>query len=439
MNLPPELLTEIFKYIEDDYETLYSCTLVNKQWHNINIPTLWRNSYYSDNSIKILINCILEEDKDSLTRIKLDFELLEKQLLYNYARFCTIIKNYCIFECLIKISGSNPLQILQNKLVNFILDHSTGIREFDTSINCNLLINHHRFDDCFQNLYELDCYDSFNAELFDKLANICKNIQSLTVYMYYDDGDDKSIYNLAQLIKAQKQIKYLTIESADEQILPDELKKAILAHSQSIIFYESSGYGDNLDNLLLPTFKNLKTLQLTSYVDDKIISWKNISLQNIESRKLDYQPFLSELSDFINANGKNLKNLDVGSYDDYEFLRKLFQSIAQSCKNLEDLSITYKDELDWELIEVFNNCIKLKSIKFNNYYLCKIDWDKISTALNETLPKNLKSVTFTCEVYNISNHSLYILMKNWRGPRPLAIKFYKSYNEICPKSDGIKN
>ena len=113
------------------------------------------------------------------------------------------------------------------------------------------------------------------------------------------------------------------------------------------------------------------------------------------------------LSDFININGKNLKNLDIDNYNDYEFLAKLFQSIAQSCKNLEDLSITYKDELDWELIEVFNNCIKLKSIKFNNYYLCKIDWDKISTALNETLPKNLKSVTFTCEVYNISNHSLY--------------------------------
>ena len=41
--------------------------------------------------------------------------------------------------------------------------------------------------------------------------------------------------------------------------------------------------------------------------------------------------------------------------------------------------------------------------------------------LNETLPGNLKSIAFTCRVYSVSNHSLDILMKNWRGPKPLAV------------------
>src|SRR5215213_6539534 len=91
MTLPLELLTEVFKYNDDDYKMLYSCILVNKQWHNINIPILWRNPFYSKNSIKIIINCLLEEDKDFLTRnsIELTFELLDKSPLYNYARFCT--------------------------------------------------------------------------------------------------------------------------------------------------------------------------------------------------------------------------------------------------------------------------------------------------------------------------------------------------------------
>ena len=116
ISFPPELLTEIFKYIEDDYKTLYSCTLVNKQWHNISIPTLWRNPFYSLDSIKILINCLLEEDKDFLTRnhIKLTFELLEKLPLYNYARFSTRLYfiKYFDFGCLIKIGELNPVQIL---------------------------------------------------------------------------------------------------------------------------------------------------------------------------------------------------------------------------------------------------------------------------------------------------------------------------------------
>src|SRR6185369_4774745 len=122
----------------------------------------------------------------------------------NYARFCTII-GYChILGCLIKTFGSNSLQILHNKLVKFILDHSAGIRKLKINYytNCDFLINHHRFDNCFQNLYELE-YNSYdNNELLDKLTNICKNIQSLRTH-------NKNIYKLEQLIKAQNQIKYL--------------------------------------------------------------------------------------------------------------------------------------------------------------------------------------------------------------------------------------
>src|SRR4051794_39502207 len=61
-SLPYELLTETFKYIDDkDYSTLYSCILVNKQWHIINIPTLWKKPFHSIDTTKIIINCLLQE------------------------------------------------------------------------------------------------------------------------------------------------------------------------------------------------------------------------------------------------------------------------------------------------------------------------------------------------------------------------------------------
>src|SRR5688572_8781922 len=106
ITLPLELLTEIFKYNEDDYTTLYSCILVNKEWHYIIIPILWRYPFYSVDSIKIIVNCLLEEDKDFLTRngIELFFELLEKPPLYNYAKFCTELHllSRIIFDRLVK-------------------------------------------------------------------------------------------------------------------------------------------------------------------------------------------------------------------------------------------------------------------------------------------------------------------------------------------------
>src|SRR5206468_3132980 len=91
MTLPLELLIEVFKYNDDDYKTLYSCILVNKQWHNVNISILWKCPFYCKDSIKIIINCLLEEDKNFLTRNRIDltFEQLDKSPLYNYARFCT--------------------------------------------------------------------------------------------------------------------------------------------------------------------------------------------------------------------------------------------------------------------------------------------------------------------------------------------------------------
>ena len=162
-------------------------------------------------------------------------------------------------------------------------------------------------------------------------------------------------------------------------------------------------------------------------------------MPNIESVKLYFsQQYISNFSDFININGKNLKNLNVGGYTDGS-LRDLFQSIAQNCKNLKDLSILYEDELDQELMEVLNNCIKLKSIRLDKFFVNTLDCDKILTALNGTLPGNLKSITFACKVYNISNHSLDILMKNWRGPKPLTIGFdnYNKY-EILLENDGKK-
>ena len=87
-----DCLVTIFENLKNDYKSLHSCILVNRQWHTINIPILWRNPFYSENSIKILINCILVEDKDFLrdNNIQLkNFELLEKSPLYNYAKFAT--------------------------------------------------------------------------------------------------------------------------------------------------------------------------------------------------------------------------------------------------------------------------------------------------------------------------------------------------------------
>src|SRR2546421_223836 len=124
--LPLELLTEIFKYIENNHKSLYSCILVNKEWHEMNISTLWRNPFQTKISVIILINCLLIEDRDLLTRnnIKLTFELLKKQPLHNYARFTTVLDfSSCWYK---NLPIQNPVKFggLKERLVKFILNYS---------------------------------------------------------------------------------------------------------------------------------------------------------------------------------------------------------------------------------------------------------------------------------------------------------------------------
>ncbi len=210
MTLPLEILTLIFEHIEYyDYETLRSCILVNKQWHDINIPTLWRDPFVSESSTKIIISCLLVEDKDFLVEneISLAFKSSEvQQPLHNYARFATKLnlrRNLKVLTNLITNKEPYKIGVLNEKLTNFILDHSTNISRLDvTDVNCKWLINHHRFDVSFKNLYNLRCNFINGHEFFDKIANICRNIQSLDVCMYvdskylYTDQIDRSLTNL---------------------------------------------------------------------------------------------------------------------------------------------------------------------------------------------------------------------------------------------------
>jgi hypothetical protein len=236
MILPPEILTQISKYLEEDYKTLCSCVLVNKQWHIINIPILWSNLFHSKNSIKILINCILMEDKDFFKNNNIEQEKLEKSPLHNYAKFASKL-NFGDMDRKLNDFFYNKTIIEKHKLVNYILNYSI-IKTLEINNNdyseFECLINHPRFNTCFQNLNELVCYYDYDTRLFDNLKVACKDIQVLKAFY-------PSCYryeSLVQLIKSQTQIKEWSVNSWSSAVLSTNLTKALLNHSKSIQYME---------------------------------------------------------------------------------------------------------------------------------------------------------------------------------------------------------
>jgi len=132
---------------------------------------------------------------------------------------------------------------------DLILDYSAPLRKFKTNDlkhEWKWNIEQRRFDFCFWHLYELDCGLSQSTfQLFDRLANTCKNIRILKIYICSSPHGDDVYYNLPKLMNL---------------VLSENFKEAILIHSNSSINYYYNNGTHNLDSLL-SNFRNLKSLR----------------------------------------------------------------------------------------------------------------------------------------------------------------------------------
>lgn len=129
------------------------------------------------------------------------------------------------------------------------------------------------------------------------------------------------------------------------------------------------------------------------------------------------------MAGFIKINGENLRKLTIcsGSSDE-EYLGAVMQSIGKYCINLEYLSILYKDGLDAQLFELFDNCINLKSLEFIKSFRDRtMDGNKVFGILSQSSPKKLNTMHLKGEVVINDDKTLNILMNNWKGPRPFNL------------------
>ena len=71
----PEISSDIVKYLRNDFNTLYSLSLVNRFWCRLAIPLLWEDPFsikYQENSSHFLDTYLLflnENDKNEMKEI----------------------------------------------------------------------------------------------------------------------------------------------------------------------------------------------------------------------------------------------------------------------------------------------------------------------------------------------------------------------------------
>ncbi|CAG8576269.1 11237_t:CDS:2 [Diversispora eburnea] len=237
--LTPDILGEIFKYLDDrdeilnsptDFRNLYTCLLVNNQWCNSAIPVLWRTPFsrcYKRRGnllIKTLINCLNLTERQDLYNDGVFVPSGKYNLpLFNYSCFIknldyfqliTLIKNWCRFY----LEGSNEesvtaiLRSVLKLLVKRRVHLNTLIIRSDDDLY--YLLTEPQILPILDPIRELQISCSFPKErLMNNLAKHCRNIISLKI-MNLSIENDKS-YNaakkLALLIENQRSLKSVFI------------------------------------------------------------------------------------------------------------------------------------------------------------------------------------------------------------------------------------
>ncbi|CAH1755973.1 11196_t:CDS:2 [Entrophospora sp. SA101] len=189
--LPSDCIYHIFEYLEYNYETLYLCIFVSRDWFCITAPILWKDPFHSKNSVKTMIRCLSKESKDFFVKnnIELSFEVLDddKPLLCNYSKFANELQmddtsydnSLNLIDEEIEVVKKEKWYLLLKELIKLIMTNSRIERIYLHCLENFLLLEQPKFNQCFSNLKELACDDNISSGLFHLLAQTTDRIEIL--------------------------------------------------------------------------------------------------------------------------------------------------------------------------------------------------------------------------------------------------------------------
>src|SRR5438874_10619987 len=73
-SFPPDCISDILKFLDDDLDTLYSCLFVNRLWCRMTVPVLWSNPFrfnFNEKSVHLIhiyVSCLPEKDLNHLIK-----------------------------------------------------------------------------------------------------------------------------------------------------------------------------------------------------------------------------------------------------------------------------------------------------------------------------------------------------------------------------------
>ncbi|RIA99328.1 hypothetical protein C1645_811565 [Glomus cerebriforme] len=428
-----DCLRKIFKYLEEDQNTLHSCLLVNHLWCEASVVTLWRDIWrykYKDYQIfSTLIACLPNKSKNLLYKNKIFITTpTYKPPLINYVSYCKVL-SICKIDRMIErvlenqqITNSNKYLLSNEILKMFMMNQISSLKSLDYYSGYLKKARDVHFTDFpgakeyLMNLSELYC-SSDNSKFLYKMSEICQRIQTLAITF-----KDVISNGVAKLISSQKNLKHLRLVQTFDGMCWTEIIPSLKIQSIELTKLYLSSYSVNVPISFIINFKNLQELVLSFKSEraflDNFDQLKQVTFPQLKVLKfLDECPKVETLIEFLEINGKNLEELYVTNNDNL-----LNLAIAGLCPNLKSLYAIFKDDEIETLKVILSSCQHLESIRVwcDGEYLNEKDFLGI---LAKYSSKNLYELRIyyvfdgPSEIFPEELEEFFI---NWRNRIPLS-------------------
>ncbi|EXX57707.1 uncharacterized protein OCT59_010146 [Rhizophagus irregularis] len=469
--LNKDVLFLLFKELQDDSKSLFSCLMVNRLWCETIIPILWRNpwryniDYNKKSYLFYIITFYFTEDVKDFLRIQgIELPLNSCQsLLFDYLSFCRSI-NVSIINNIISIGAPSAYDefLLQQEIYSLLIRKCPELKYLDMIKIKHQLFYFPKANIRLDSLCELRCDTIIDSSYYYGLACVCQNIQRLIII----NTSSKDNHGIVKLIEIQKNLKYFEWKDdfkeecfidPYEVIFPILTKKANTLNHLIIVF-EYFEYEHAFLLKVLPELHNLKTL----IIDDlelNNIQLKKLIYRNLETIKIDYITINTATCIIKNSGGhlreillKYYYSLDEGYFNEDSLI--FIRTVYENCPLVESLSIVISSTDDHfiEFEKLLKNCKNLKSILLilnHNDVICnelksnEAD-EELLDILIRSAPTYLKEIRFL-DHFSFSLEKLEAFLIKWRGRPALSIitsdHVYKEENYVKLinkyKNDGV--
>ncbi|GBC10322.1 hypothetical protein RclHR1_09520007 [Rhizophagus clarus] len=203
--LPADCLNEIFKYLDNDTNTLNSCILVNRLWCEVSVRILCQN--YSTSKFSTLIAYLPNESKEVLYKNRINISTLTLKIsTFNYNQIYKKLELLLNQQSISLQKLNVNVNITAQEIIKLFINQILPLKQLDLSKFWQFLtwqtpttyfVSHPEAKDCLKNL----------SEFFHQLSQIWHIILSLDIKIVNYIPSE-----LVDLISFQKDLKYLNVE-----------------------------------------------------------------------------------------------------------------------------------------------------------------------------------------------------------------------------------